>query len=41
MAKKPKFLEGLFGSAIPLAIAVIVALIATALYYLFWFGWSK
>jgi hypothetical protein len=38
MAKEPKFLEGLLGSAIPLLVAIIVALIATALYYIFWFG---
>jgi len=38
MAKQPTFLQGLLGSAIPLAIAIGVALIATALYYTFWFG---
>jgi hypothetical protein len=38
MAKEPTFLQGLLGSAIPLALAVAVALIATALYYTFWFG---
>src|SRR5579862_387805 len=38
MAKEPTFLQGLFGSAIPLAVAIIVGLIATALYYTFWFG---
>src|SRR6516162_7606848 len=35
MAKEPTFLQGLVGSAIPLIVAVIVA---TALYYTFWFG---
>ena len=38
MAKEPTFLEGLLGSAIPLAIAIGVILIATALVYTFWFG---
>ena len=38
MAKEPTFLEGLLGSAIPLAIAIAVILIATALVYTFWFG---
>jgi hypothetical protein len=38
MAKEPTFLKGLIGSAVPLAIAIIVALIATALFYTFWFG---
>ena len=38
MAKEPTFLEGLLGSAIPLAIAIAVTLIATALVYTFWFG---
>src|ERR1700757_3602685 len=30
MAKEPTFLQGLFGSAVPLLIAVIVGVIATA-----------
>src|SRR5262249_58834290 len=38
MAKEPTFLQGLLGSAIPLALAVGVVLIATALFYTFWFG---
>jgi hypothetical protein len=38
MTKEPTFLQGLLGSAIPLAVAIGVAIIATALYYTFWFG---
>src|SRR5215510_7188611 len=38
MAKEPTFFQGLLGSAIPLAIAVAIILIATALFYTFWFG---
>src|SRR5262245_7522908 len=38
MAKEPTFLQGLVGSAIPLAIAVGVIVLATALVYTFWFG---
>src|SRR6516225_4571925 len=38
MAKEPTFLQGLLGSAIPLIIAVVVGIVATALYYTFWFG---
>src|SRR5438105_14304150 len=38
MAKEPTFVQGLLGSALPLAIAAAVALIATALVYTFWFG---
>jgi hypothetical protein len=38
MAKEPTFLHGLFGSAVPLLIAVVVVLIGTALVYTFWFG---
>src|SRR5262245_48313216 len=38
MAKEPTFLQGLLGSAIPLAIAIGVMIIASALYYTFWFG---
>ena len=38
MAKEPTFLQGLLGSAIPLAIAIAVVIFATALVYTFWFG---
>jgi len=38
MVKEPTFLQGLVGSAIPLAVALAVILIATALIYTFWFG---
>jgi hypothetical protein len=38
MAKEPTFLQGLLGSVIPLAVAIAVVLIATALVYTFWFG---
>src|SRR5215510_4548508 len=38
MAKEPTFLHGLLGSAIPLAVAIAVVIIATALFYRFWFG---
>jgi len=38
MVKQPTFLQGLVGSAIPLAVALAVILIATALVYTFWFG---
>src|SRR5215471_4584093 len=38
MAKEPTFLQGLLGSAVPLAIAIGVAIVATALYYTFWYG---
>src|SRR5262245_62464078 len=38
MAKEPTFLQGLLGSAIPLLVAIAAILIATALYYTFWFG---
>jgi len=38
MAKEPTFLQGLLGSAIPLAVAIGVILLATALVYTFWFG---
>jgi hypothetical protein len=38
MAKEPTFFQGLLGSAVPLVVAVIIGLIATALYYTFWFG---
>jgi len=38
MAKEPTFLQGLIGSAIPLAVALAVILLATALVYTFWFG---
>src|SRR5262245_366057 len=38
MAKEPTFFQGLLGSAIPLLVAIAAILIATALYYTFWFG---
>ena len=38
--KQPTFLGGLIGSAIPLALAVVVAAIAAFLFYLFWFGFE-
>jgi predicted anti-sigma-YlaC factor YlaD len=38
MAKEPTFLQGLLGSAIPLAVAIAVIMLATALVYTFWFG---
>jgi hypothetical protein len=38
MAKEPTFLQGLLGSAIPLVIAIGIALVATALFYTFWYG---
>jgi hypothetical protein len=38
MTKEPTFLQGLFGSAIPLLVAIVIGIIATALYYTFWFG---
>src|SRR5689334_6485870 len=38
MVKQPTLLQGLVGSAIPLAVALAVILIATALVYTFWFG---
>jgi hypothetical protein len=38
MAKEPTFLQGLLGSALPLIIAIAAIIIATALYYTFWFG---
>jgi predicted anti-sigma-YlaC factor YlaD len=38
MAKEPTFLHGLLGSAVPLAVAIAVVIIATALFYTFWFG---
>jgi hypothetical protein len=37
---KPTFLEGLIGSAVPLMAALLVAVIAFVLYYLFWFGFD-
>jgi len=37
---KPTFLEGLIGSAIPLAAAIIIAVLAGLLFYLFWFGFE-
>ena len=38
--KQPTFLEGLVGSAIPLAAAFAIAAIAGLLIYLFWFGFD-
>jgi hypothetical protein len=38
--KEPTFVEGLIGSAIPLALALVVAAIAGFLVYLFWFGFE-
>src|SRR5262245_19235392 len=38
MAKEPTFPQELLGSAIPLAIAVGVIVIATDLFYTFWYG---
>ena len=38
MSKPPRFLHGLVGSAVPLAVAILVASIAGLLVYIFWFG---
>jgi hypothetical protein len=38
--KQPTFWGGLIGSAIPLALAIIVSAIAGFLFYLFWFGFE-
>src|SRR5262245_41026816 len=38
MAKEPTFLQGLLGSALPLAVAIGVVILATLLVYTFWFG---
>lgn len=38
--KPPTFLEGIIGSAIPLAAAIAIASIAGLLVYLFWFGFE-
>jgi len=38
MAKEPTFFQGLLGSAIPLAVAIGIVIVATALVYTFWFG---
>jgi hypothetical protein len=38
MVKEPTFLQSLFKSVIPLAVALAVILLATALVYTFWFG---
>src|ERR1051326_2909570 len=38
MAKEPTFIQGLVGSAVPLVVAIAVVLLATALYYTFWYG---
>jgi hypothetical protein len=36
--KEPRFIEGLIGSAIPLALAIVAISIGGFLVYLFWFG---
>lgn len=36
--KEPTFLEGLLGSMIPIALAIIVVSIGGFLAYIFWFG---
>ena len=41
MAKEPTFFQGLLGSAIPLGIAIAVMIIATALFYTFWWANSR
>jgi hypothetical protein len=38
MNKRPTFLEGVIGSAIPLAVAIVLVSIGGFLIYLFWFG---
>lgn len=38
--KQPTFVEGLIGSIIPLAAAIVIASIAGLLIYLFWFGFE-
>jgi len=38
MSKQPTFLQGLVASAVPAAIAIVVASIAGFLVYIFWFG---
>ena len=38
MAREPKFLQGMLGSAVPVVVAIAVIVIATALFYSFWFG---
>ena len=38
MSKEPTFLQGLVGSAIPLAFAIVVVSVAGVLVYIFWFG---
>ena len=38
--KQPTFFGGLIRSAIPLALAIIIAAIAGFLFYLFWFGFE-
>jgi hypothetical protein len=40
MAKEPTFLQGLLGSAVPLVVAIAIAIIATALFYTFWYGFD-
>jgi hypothetical protein len=36
--KEPTFIEGLIGSAVPIAIALAIGILGTALVYMFWFG---
>ena len=38
--KIPTFMEGVVGSIIPLAAAIVIASIAGLLVYLFWFGFE-
>jgi hypothetical protein len=38
--KEPTLIEGLIGSAIPLAAAIVIASIMGLLIYLFWFGFE-
>src|SRR6266850_3754803 len=38
MSKEPTFLEGLFGSALPLIIALLLFPLGAFLIYIFWFG---
>jgi hypothetical protein len=38
MSKEPTFLQGLFGSAIPLIIVLLLFPIGALLIYIFWFG---
>ena len=36
--KEPTFVEGVIGSVIPIAAAIVIASIGGFLLYLFWFG---